>query len=1189
MLYVFGDYTLDTQQYEVCHAGQPVHVRPKVFQVLAYLLAHRDRVVPKQELCEQLWPTQFISDVTLDSCIAVARRAVGDSGRAQRVIQTRHRQGYRFVAAVAVRRHPPLADVLPASPTRHAQPEPARGDGLAAAPLPGETRSGLAAPPVVLAPLHPPRQRPVAGEQKLVTVLVGTLAPAATWAQDLEPEALHQALQAWFALLLEEVQRYGGTLQRVEEDGVLALFGAPVAHEDHAWRAVLAALGLHHRLRTAGVDLAVLSGEASAVRLGLHTGRIVLSSLGDDLRLTYTSVGDTTQRAAWLAHHAGPGTILVSETTARLVPDAVRLEVCPPVPIPGQTAPSPVYEVLGFAPRRVPLLMYGARPLSRFVGRELELATLEAVRTRVEGGQGQVVGVVGEPGMGKTRLIAEFWQRLGATRVTYLEGRCVSYGQAIPYLPVGDLLRHACGLSETDSPATVAATVHQQVRESGMDPEAAAPYLLHLLGMPDAAARLAGRSPQEIRAQTFATLHQLLLQGQPGQPRLLVVENLHWIDPTSQAYLAEVVERVAGVPVLVLVTFRPGYRPLWMEKSYATQVALPRLRPEDSRCVVQAVLPATQLPEHLMQDILAKAAGNPLFLEELAWTVREHGAHRRALEVPDTVQAVLAARIDRLPPEAKALLQTAAVIGTEVPVPLVQAVAELPVGTLQQSLTHLQTAEFLYETHLFPEHVYTFKHALTQEVAYGSLLQERRRALHARIVTALEALAGGQMGEQVDLLAHHALRGEVWAKALAYCRQAGEKALARSAHREAVGSFEQALSVLPHLPETRDTLEQAIDLQLALRTALVPSGDAGRVLAVLQEAETLAVALDDPRRLGQVLHFLSRQFSLMGTHDQAITAAQRALALATAHGAVVLQALAHRYLGLAYLAWGDYRRALDHTQQAVTALDGLPRGEHFGEGFLPAVSARGRLAWCHAALGTFVEGWAVGATGLQIAEAAAHPASLMFAAWGVGLLALRQGDLPRALPQLERALRICQEADLRHFFPIVAAALGEAYTLGGRVADAVALLTQALEQSTAMARVIDAGVCAVALGEAQVQAGRLEEAHALAVQALALTRTRQERGHEAYALCLFGAIAAHRDPPEVIQAEASYHQALALADELGMRPLVAHCHRGLGTLYAATGQREQARRELATAIALYRGMEMTFWLPQTEAALAQVR
>jgi tetratricopeptide (TPR) repeat protein len=507
---------------------------------------------------------------------------------------------------------------------------------------------------------------------------------------------------------------------------------------------------------------------------------------------------------------------------------------------------------------------------------------------------------------------------------------------------------------------------------------------------------------------------------------------------------------------------------------------------------------------------------------------------------------------------------------------------------LHRGLVQLQAAEFLYETWRVPEPAYTFKHALTQEVAYGSLVQGRRRALHMRIVEVLETLAGDRLDDQVERLAQHALLGEVWDKALAYCRQAGDKAQARSAHREAVGYFEQALRALSHLPETRDTLAQAIDLRLALRSAFRLLGDFGRVLVYLREAESLAVALDDQRRLGQVSVFLLVHFFLMGAHDQAIDVGQRALALATAGGDVILQALAHQYLGVTYHRQGDNRRAIDCLKQAAAFFDGARCSERFGQAQLPAVLSRTTLAGCHAELGMFAEGRALGEEGLRIAEAVNHPASLAEAFRVIGRLGLRQGDLPRAIPLLERALGLCQEADFPAIFPSTAVVLGAAYTLAGRVADAVSLLTQAMEQTIAMERGGPKALCSLALGEAHLLAGGLEEALALAEQAQALTRAHQERGNEAYALRLLGDIAAHRAPPDVDEAAAHYRQALALAEELGMRPLQAHCHLGLGVLYQQVGKRERARAALSTAIELLRAMEMTFWLPRAEAALAKV-
>ena len=692
----------------------------------------------------------------------------------------------------------------------------------------------------------------------------------------------------------------------------------------------------------------------------------------------------------------------------------------------------------------------------------------------------------------------------------------------------------------------------------------------------------------------------MLLRQSQEQPLLLVCEDLHWLDTETQALLDSLVESLPTARLLLLVNYRPDYRHGWGSKTYYTQVRLDPLPPASADALLRTLVGDDPSLAPFTALLIQRTEGNPFFLEEsvraLVETgalVGELGAYRivhalPTMQIPATVQAVLAARIDRLPPEEKRLLQTAAVIGMEVPLPLMQAITEATEESLQRSLAQLQATEFLYEARLFPEREYTFKHALTHEVAYGSILLERRRVLHARIVEALEALAGDRVAEQVERLAHHALRGEVWDKALVYCRQAGEKAIAQSAYREAAEYFEQALGALPHLPETRDMREQALDLRLALRPALWPSGDFGRVLATLHEAEALATSLDDPRRLGQVSVFLAIHFYLRGAYAQASAAAQRALTLAAASGEVALHALANLYLGRVYEIHGDYHQAIDCLGQTVASLDGARLHEPFGQVSLPAVQSRVELARCHAELGTFAEGRAFGEEGLQIAEAVNHPASLMWGYWGIGLLSLRHGELRRALPLLERAIGIYQEADFSPTFPLVAATLGAAYILGGRLADAIPLLTQAIEQTSATDMRGFQTLCSLPLGEAHLRAGRLEEAHALADRALMLAREHQERGHQAYALRLLGEIAAHRDPLDVAPAATYYQQALALAEELGMRPLQAHCHRCMGILYAKTGQWEQARAALSTAIALYRGMEMTFWLPQTEATLAEV-
>jgi len=556
--------------------------------------------------------------------------------------------------------------------------------------------------------------------------------------------------------------------------------------------------------------------------------------------------------------------------------------------------------------------------------------------------------------------------------------------------------------------------------------------------------------------------------------------------------------------------------------------------------------------------------------------------------VPGTVQAILAARIDRLPREDKRLLQTAAVIGTEVPLPLLQAIAYMSEEVLHRGFMHLQAAEFLYEMRLFPELAYTFKHALTHEVAYGSLLQERRRALHARIVENLEALYPDRLAEQVERLAHHAFRGEVWNKALTYFRQAGAKAVAHSAHREAVVCFEQALGALQYLPESRDTREQAIDLRLDLRYTLHPLGELERGLDYLRAAETLAEALGDQHRLGQVSAAMTHCLFNIGDLDRALVYGRRARAIATTLGDFPLQVTTNWFLGVVYHGLGDYRQAMDVLRQNVMSIQGELLRERFGQIGSVAGGSRNRLVFCLAEVGAFAEGSARGAEAIRIFEASDYSYPRVAAYFSVGFLHLRKGELDQAIPRFERCLGLCQTLNFPLWFPAIASVLGYVYTLSGRVAEAMPLLEQAMERAASRSIQSFHALALAWQSEVSLLAGRMDEALALAERALTFCREHKERGHEAWTLRLLGDIAAQRHPLVAEPTADYYRQAMALAEELGMRPLLAHCHLGFGTLYAATGQREQAHTALLIAIDLYHTTEMTFWLPQTEAALAQV-
>jgi predicted ATPase len=643
------------------------------------------------------------------------------------------------------------------------------------------------------------------------------------------------------------------------------------------------------------------------------------------------------------------------------------------------------------------------------------------------------------------------------------------------------------------------------------------------------------------------------------------------------------------------VNYRPEYQHGWGSKTYYTQLRLDPLPPASADEFFHALLGDDPSLEPLKQLLIARTEGNPFFLEESIRTLLETGvltgapgAYRltkplEGLQVPTTVHAVLAARIDRLPPEEKRLLQTAAVIGTDVPFALLQAIVDVSEEALHRGLAHLQAAEFLYETRLFPEPEYTFKHALTHEVAYGSLLLERRRVLHERIVEALEALAPERAAEQVERLAYHALRGEVWDKAVSCCQQAGTRAYDRTAFREAVVYFEQALQALAHLHETRDTRVLAIELRLALGGSLNALGENGQHFALLGEAEALARALDDRAWLGRVLAEMARALRLKGDYNGAISAGRQALECATALGESVLQVQASHSLGQAYFAIGDFGRAAELLQRSVEAMD--------RESGTFSTDLRIRsLAWLTltlSALGEFAAGRRSGEEALRLATLEGRGSAPIGAHCYLGLLYLAQGDLEHAIRVLDQGLALCHASGNRNWLHMIMAGLGYASALQGRLAEGRALLEEAISES------IRTGVQALAnmlarLSEVCRLAGRSDEAWQHARQALALARQQKARGNEARALHQLGVVHAHAVPPDVVQAEAYYQQALALAEELGMRALVAHCHHGLGRLYCQMGQVEQAHVALAAAIELYRAMDMTFWLPQAEAALAQM-
>ncbi len=619
------------------------------------------------------------------------------------------------------------------------------------------------------------------------------------------------------------------------------------------------------------------------------------------------------------------------------------------------------------------------------------------------------------------------------------------------------------------------------------------------------------------------------------------------------------------------MNYRPEYEHRWGSKTAYSQLRLDTLPAESAAELLAALLGPDPGLAPLTQMLVKR--GNPFFLEETVRTLvetgalaGERGAYRltrpvEALQVPATVQTILAARIDRLPAEEKRLLQAASVIGKDVPYALLAAIAEQPEEALRRGLAHLQEAEFLYETQLFPDLEFTFKHALTHDVAYAGLLGERRRDLHAAVAAAIERLHADRLVEHVERLAHHARQGEVWDKAVRYLRQAGTKAFLRSANREAATCFEQALDALRRLPEHPDAIAESLDLRFDLRNALIPLGERGRIGALLDEAEALAEAVGDQRRLGRALNYKAIQFGLAGDFAAAIQAGLRALAIGESQADVAIQVVANGYLGRVYVARGECREAVRHCEAALALIpEGLAQ-ERFGQAAIQGSYVRDTLARALGALGRFAEAFGRLREAMHIAEEAGHVYTLVFPLFGLGTLKLDQGDFAGAVAPLERGLDLCRTREVPLLLHDFAWALGAAYHGTGRRAEGVALMEDAargLAERTV--RLAGWPGRVGALGGAYLLDGRLADATRIAQDGLAAARQRGERGVEGHVLRLLGDIAAHPDRFEVDTAEAHYRQALALAEALGLRPLVAHCHLGLGKLYRRTGKREQAQR-----------------------------
>ncbi|MEO6024549.1 MAG: AAA family ATPase [Burkholderiales bacterium] len=1049
------------------------------------------------------------------------------------------------------------------------------------------------------------------GELKLITVLFADMKGSLEAIAHSDPEEVTAILDPVVVQMKEAVHRYGGTVNRVMGDGIMALFGAPLSLEDHAMRACYAALAMQASVAGHRDEARRKYGVEVQIRVGINSGDTLVRTIEHDVSREYAAVGVTTHLAARMEQLALPGTIRITAETLRLAEGYIEVKALGPIPVKGLPDPIEVYELTGAGKARTRLQAGAVRGLTKFAGRSAELTQMFTALEQAHAGQGQIVALVGEPGVGKSRLAWEFIHSQRSQGFLILESASVSHGKASAYRPVIELLKTYFQIEDRDD--------GRRMREKATGKlltldETFKPHLVPLLALLDIPVddeKWKPLDPVQKRMRTLDACKRLILREAQVQPLVLVFEDLHWIDGESQALLDALVESLPTAQLLLLVNFRPEYLSPWSNKTYYTQLRIDPLTGENAEELLHTLLGTDLSVQPLADLLIERTEGNPLYLEESVRALVEtaalqggRGAYRltaplTSIQVPATVQAILAARIDRLTADDKHLLQDTAVIGKDVPYTLLQAIEELPEEVLRQRLATLQAAEFVYEKNLFPDLEYTFKHALTHEVAYGSVLQERRKALHARIMASIERLYADRLAEQIERLAHHALRGEVWDKALSYLRQASEKALGRSANREAWSHLEQAIAVVPHLPQSKATLEQAVDLRLAVRTCLGPLGEFARVLELGRDAELLAIALEDSRREALVHCSVSVALSLMGRSAEAIDHGERALVIAETLQEPTLRIIARYSLGLPHFHLGAYRTAIDFFQrdvglepEQIPARLLQPWGAEVFQEALTRASysiSQSTAAICFAELGEFGQAMLHTERAVKFAQTLDSLYLRAMADACSGSSHLRKGDTQKALYLVQRWLQTYAAADVPLPQLIMAARVGEVFNVSGQLDDALALLERAWQFAESK-NILAFGQQVLAfLGDAYGHAGRIDEAVMAGQRALNLARKLGQRGDEARTLYLLGNIYTYRASANVRQVRDSYQQALALAHELDMRPLEAQCHFALGELAKKAGEPRGAQEQFSAALSMFRDMGMQSWLAKAEAALKDLQ
>jgi class 3 adenylate cyclase/tetratricopeptide (TPR) repeat protein len=1036
------------------------------------------------------------------------------------------------------------------------------------------------------------------GERKQVTVMFADVPRSMELAEELDPEAWHAVLDRFFQLLAEGVHRFEGTINQYTGDGIMALFGAPVAHEDHAHRACFAALHLRDQIREYAKEVRTRYGVSFGVRIGLNSGDVVVGKIGDDLRMDYTAQGQVVGLAQRMEALAESGSIHLSEHTAHIVEGYFELQDQGAVAVKGVSQPVGLFELVGVGRFRTRLDRSRARGFSMFVGRDQEMNVLEAALEDARAGRARIVGVVADAGVGKSRLCAEFVERCRAREITVLEAHCPAHGRTIPLLPVLELLRGYFGIEDGDAARIAREKIAGRLLLLNRDLDAYLPLVWDLMRVPDPERPVDEQDPAVRQRRLGEVIQSVVRLRSEREPAVFLIDDLHWVDTASDDFIARLVEAVHDTRTLIVANFRPEYRAEWMRRSDYLQLPLSPLGPDAIQTLLATLLGDDPSVAALPDAIHARAAGNPFFTEEVVQSLiesgqleGERGAFRLVgpvdrVEIPDTVQAVLAARIDRLADLEKRVLQTAAVIDKDFARPLLGEIADLPEAELDESLRALCDADLLYQRELYPVVEYAFKHPLTHEVAYVSQLSERRRKLHASLARVLESAED----PQAALLAHHWDEAGESEPAVRWHRKAAEE-LGFLALPEMLRHWRRVAELADQLPSTPENLATAATaraqiLWVALRTRVEPE----EAETLYSEALALAQRAGDRAALAGV-HRVYATYRLYSGQSSAEKLAEEAVREADESGDLGMRIATRFAASVAHFYGADPRLGLQRSEEVLALTgDDLERGEDL-VGFSPRLHQQGlNAAFLANVRGDLDEARKRLAWGLS-RDHEKHAASIHIVRGFCVVVAERMEDGVWALAEGERAAGDWQRQfgeTLQTGNVFVLHNLGVAQALSGRWDEALASLDHSLEQAreartfvqqTPVTLAWKARVL-LAKGQSQAVAAVLEEA-------IDFARKLEQTLPLADALLLRARWRGGLEPQDLERSESDVDEAAAIVERCGFRGYEPDVHEARAALARLRGDESGWRRELEQARDLARAMGAGPRADRIAAALAE--